>query len=59
MLRIFNRVVHKHFDKEAHVKRKLMLAVAAVAVAGLMALVGAPLLSQSGAASQRNPAHTN
>ena len=31
---------------------KIMLAIAATAVAGLMALVGAPLLSQSGAASQ-------
>jgi len=34
------------------VNKKLMLAVAATAVAGLMALVGAPLLSQSRAASQ-------
>jgi len=51
-LQIFNRVVHKNFDKEDPVNKKLMLAVAAVAVAGLMALVGAPLLSQSKAASQ-------
>lgn len=33
-------------------KRKLTLAVAATAVAGLVALVGAPLFAQSGAASQ-------
>jgi hypothetical protein len=52
MLQIFNRVVHKNFDKEDPVNKKLTLAVAAMAVAGLMALVGAPLLSQSGAASQ-------
>ena len=52
MLQIFNRVVHTHFDKEDHVKKKLTLAVAATAVAGLMALVGAPLLSQARAASQ-------
>lgn len=52
MLQIFNRVVHQDFDKEDHVNKKLTLAVAATAVAGLMALVGAPLLSQSGAASQ-------
>ena len=52
MLQIFNNVVHKNFDKEDHVNKKLMLAVAATAVAGLMALVGAPLLSQSRAASQ-------
>ena len=32
--------------------KKITLAVAATAVAGLMALVGAPLLSQSRAASQ-------
>ena len=32
--------------------KKIMLAVAATAVAGLLALVGAPLLAQSGAASQ-------
>ena len=41
----------KDFDKEDRVNKKLMLAVAAVAVAGLMALVGAPLLSQLSAAS--------
>ena len=52
MLRIFNRVVHKDFDKEDHVNKKLTLAVAAAAVAGLLALVGAPLFAQSGAASQ-------
>ena len=52
MLQIFNRVVHKDFDKEDPVNKKLTLAVAAMAVAGLMALVGAPLLSQSRAASQ-------
>jgi len=52
MLEIFNRVVHQDFDKEDPVNKKLTLAVAATAVAGLMALVGAPLLSQSGAASQ-------
>ena len=52
MLQIFNTVVHKNFDKEAPVNKKLTLAVAATAVAGLMALVGAPLLSQSRAASQ-------
>jgi hypothetical protein len=34
------------------VNKKLTLAVAAAAVAGLLALVSAPLLSQSGAASQ-------
>jgi hypothetical protein len=50
MLQIFNRVVHQDFDKEDPVK--LTLAVAATAVAGLLALVGAPLLHQSGAASQ-------
>jgi hypothetical protein len=44
--------VHKDFDKEDHVNKKITLAVAATAVAGLMALVGAPLLSQSGAASK-------
>ena len=52
MLEIFNRVVHQDFDKEDPVNKKLTLAVAATAVAGLMALVGAPLLSQSRAASQ-------
>ena len=52
MLQIFNRVVHKDFDKEDHVNRKFTLAVAATTVAGLMALVGAPLFSQSRAASQ-------
>jgi hypothetical protein len=52
MLQIFNRVVHKNFDKEDPVNKKLTLAVAATALAGLMVLVGAPLLSQSGAASQ-------
>jgi hypothetical protein len=52
MLQIFNRVVHKDFDKEDPVNKKITLAVAAAAVAGLLALVGAPLLSQSGAASQ-------
>ena len=52
MLEIFNRVVHQDFDKEDPVNKKLTLAVAATAVAGLMALVGVPLLSQSGAASQ-------
>ena len=51
-MQIFNRVVHKDFDKEDHVNKKLTLAVAATAVAGLMALVGAPLLSQSKAASE-------
>ena len=52
MLRIFNRVVHQDFDKEDHVNKKLTLAVMAAAVAGLLVLVGAPLFSQSGAASQ-------
>jgi hypothetical protein len=52
MLQIFNRVVYQDFDKEDHVNKKITLAVAATALAGLMALVGAPLLSQSGAASQ-------
>ena len=52
MLQIFNRVVHKDFDKEDLMNKKLTLAVAAMAVAGLMALVGAPLFAQSGAASQ-------
>ena len=52
MLQIFNRVVHRDYDKEAPVNKKLTLAVAATAAAGLMALVGAPLLSQSRAASQ-------
>jgi hypothetical protein len=52
MLRIFNRVVHKDFDKEDPVNKKLMLAVVATAVAGLLALIGAPLFAQSGAASQ-------
>ena len=32
--------------------KKIMLAVAATAVAGLMALISAPLFAQSGAASQ-------
>ena len=52
MLQVFNRVVHRDYDKEAPVNKKLTLAVAATAAAGLMALVGAPLLSQSRAASQ-------
>jgi hypothetical protein len=52
MLRIFNRVVHKDFDKEDPVNKKLKLAVVATAVAGLLALIGAPLFAQSGAASQ-------
>jgi len=52
MLQIFNRVVHQDFDKEDRMNKKITLAVAATAVAGLMALVGAPLLSQSRAASQ-------
>jgi hypothetical protein len=52
MLQIFNRVVHKDFDKEDPVNKKLRLGVVATAVAGLMALVGAPLFAQSGAASQ-------
>jgi hypothetical protein len=52
MLQIFNRVVHKDFDKEDHVNKKLRLAIATTAVAGLMALVGSPLFAQSGAASQ-------
>ena len=52
MLQVISRVVHKDFDKEDHMNNKLMLAVAAAAVAGLMALLSAPLLSQSGAASQ-------
>ena len=52
MLQIFNRVVHKDFDKEDPVNKKLTLAVVATAVAGLMALVGVPLLSQSRAASE-------
>ena len=52
MLEIFNRVLHKHFNKEDPMNKKLTLAVAVTAVAGLMALVGAPLLSQSRAASQ-------
>jgi hypothetical protein len=52
MLQILNRVVHQDFDKEDHVNKKITLAVAATAVFGLLALVGAPLLSQSGAASQ-------
>jgi hypothetical protein len=52
MLQVFNRVVHKDFDKEDPVNKKLRLAVVATAVAGLMALVGAPLFAQSGAASQ-------
>lgn len=52
MLQIFNRVVHKNFDKEDRMNQKLTLAVVATAVAGLVALVGAPLFSQSRAASQ-------
>jgi hypothetical protein len=52
MLQIFNRVVHQDFDKEDRMNKKITLAVAATAVAGLMALVGAPLLSQSRAASE-------
>jgi len=52
MWQIFNRVVHKDFDKENPLNKKLTLAVVATAVAGLMALVGAPLFAQSGAASQ-------
>jgi hypothetical protein len=52
MLQLFNRVVHKDFDKEDRMNKKITLAVVATAVAGLMALVGAPLFSQSGAASQ-------
>jgi hypothetical protein len=52
MLQIFNRVVLQDFDKEDPVKKKLMLAVVATAVAGLIALLGAPLFAQSGAASQ-------
>jgi hypothetical protein len=52
MLQLFNRVVHQDFDKEDRMNKKLTLAIAATAVAGLMTLVSAPLLSQSGAASQ-------
>src|SRR5262245_12223213 len=52
MLQVISRVVHKDFDKEDQMNNKLMLAVAAAAVAGLMALVSVPLLSQSRAASQ-------
>jgi hypothetical protein len=52
MLRIFKRVVHQDFDKEDRMNKKLTLAVVATAVAGLMALVGDPLLSQSRAASE-------
>ena len=52
MLRIFKRVVHQDFDKEDRMNKKLTLVVVATAVAGLMALVGAPLLSQSRAASE-------
>jgi len=52
MLQILNRVVYQDFDKEDPVNKKITLAVAATAVAGLMALVGAPMLSQSRAASQ-------
>jgi hypothetical protein len=52
MLQIFNRVVHRRLRQEDPVNKKLTLAVAATAVAGLLALVGAPLLHQSGAASQ-------
>jgi hypothetical protein len=52
MLQVFNRVVHKDFDKENPVNKKLTLAIVATVVAGLMALVGAPLFAQSGAASQ-------
>ena len=52
MPQVISRVVHKDFDKEDHMNNKLMLAVAAAAVAGLMALLGASVFSQSGAASQ-------
>src|SRR4030095_14440472 len=52
MLQLFNRVVHKDFDKEDRMNKKITLTVVATAVAGLMALVGAPLFTQSGAASQ-------
>src|SRR5215813_2398588 len=52
MLQTFNRVVHQDFDKEDHMNKKITLAVAATAVAGLIALVGASLFSHSGAASQ-------
>src|SRR5262249_20489944 len=52
MLQTFNRVVHQDFDKEVRMNKKLTLAVAATAVAGLIALVGASLFSHSGAASQ-------
>jgi hypothetical protein len=52
MLQIVNRVVHQDFDKEDRMNKKLTLTVVATAVAGLMALVGAPLLSQSRAASE-------
>src|SRR5215472_18806075 len=52
MLQVISTVVHKDFDKEAHMNKKITLAVAATAVAGLIALVGASLFSHSGAASQ-------
>ena len=52
MLQVISTVVHKDFDKEDHMNKKITLAVAATAVAGLIALVGASLFSHSGAASQ-------
>jgi hypothetical protein len=52
MLQVFKRVVHKDFDKEDPVNMKLRLVIVAMAMAGLIALVGAPLFAQSGAASQ-------
>jgi Lipocalin-like domain len=51
-LEIFNRVVDQDFDKEDRMNKNLTLAVAVIAMAGLMALVSSPLFSQSRAASQ-------